>query len=89
VGDFGDCPAGIVTPARAVMDASDLLVASVRTADVMRTDVCSELESGHWRHGAPNGGSGSDYASSVARPSGTIVALDRSALAGHFRPFTH
>ena len=33
--------------------------ASARTADVMRTDVRSELESGRCQHGDPNDGSGS------------------------------
>jgi hypothetical protein len=48
-----------------MMGARDPSAASARTADVMRTDVRSELESGRCQHGDPNDGSGSSDATRI------------------------
>ena len=58
-----------------VMAARDPSAASARTADVMRTDVRSELESGRCRHGDPNDGSGSIPAIRSETGSGEEVTL--------------
>ena len=65
-----------------MMAARDPSAASARTADVMRTDVRSELESGRCRHADPNDGSGSISDSRKALNS-VISLWDVSAWSGN------
>ena len=63
-----------------MMAARDPSAASARTADVMRTDVRSELESGRCRHGDPNDGSGDQRQSQTAEPTQKGVAARVNSL---------
>lgn len=65
----------------------DPSAASARTADVMRTNVRSELESGRCQHGDPNDGSGPDAVLSRGQTATPKAAVQCSAQgAAHRRP---
>ena len=79
----------LVLLSECIMAARDPSAASARTADVMRTDVRSELESGRCRHGDPNDGSGSelplDYRVQFAHSTLVVGVTSRSNFPAMYR----